>query len=196
MTAKTNTNGQVRKSLADQIDRLDSMLDGLAEGLNDAVAAAVKDAVGAAVQTVLREVLANPEMLARLGAAAPVAVDPAPTVETPLEAPKANGKQHAASIRQTLAAWAAAARMQCRRRLAQAQRAAAGVWERVRVLHRMPYLLLTTVAVGVTAGVARCFARPWLAAAFTEVGGVAAMAALQVRAAWRRLTAPVALSPG
>jgi hypothetical protein len=31
----TMTNGQVRKSLASQIDRLDVMLDGLADGLND-----------------------------------------------------------------------------------------------------------------------------------------------------------------
>jgi hypothetical protein len=35
MTAKTNANAQVRKTLADQIDRLDAMLDGLADGLND-----------------------------------------------------------------------------------------------------------------------------------------------------------------
>jgi hypothetical protein len=31
----TMSNGQVRKSLASQIDRLDTMLDGLADGLND-----------------------------------------------------------------------------------------------------------------------------------------------------------------
>jgi hypothetical protein len=31
----TMSNGQVRKSLASQIDRLDAMLDGLADGLSD-----------------------------------------------------------------------------------------------------------------------------------------------------------------
>jgi hypothetical protein len=31
----TTTNGQVRKNLAWQLDRLDSILDGLRDGLND-----------------------------------------------------------------------------------------------------------------------------------------------------------------
>ncbi len=64
------TNGQARKSLAEQIDKLDHLLDGFGDALNDSVTQAVKDAVGLAVQeavtTVLREVLANPELLARL----------------------------------------------------------------------------------------------------------------------------------
>jgi len=34
MNPTTNANGQ-RKSLASQIDRLDALLDGLADGLND-----------------------------------------------------------------------------------------------------------------------------------------------------------------
>ena len=40
----------VRKTLASQIDRLDSILDGLAENLNEAVADSVKGAVTVAVQ--------------------------------------------------------------------------------------------------------------------------------------------------
>ena len=35
MTITTNTNGRVRTSLASQIDRLDALLDGLAEAIND-----------------------------------------------------------------------------------------------------------------------------------------------------------------
>jgi hypothetical protein len=70
----TNTNSRVRKSLADQIDRLDQILDGLAEGLDEAVAAAVQEAVGAAVtetvtaavQAAVIEVLTNPDLLKRL----------------------------------------------------------------------------------------------------------------------------------
>ena len=42
----TTTNGRVRKSLAEQIDRLDQILDGLANGLNEAVAMVVREAVG------------------------------------------------------------------------------------------------------------------------------------------------------
>lgn len=66
MTATTISNGRARKSLEQQIDRLDAILDGLAEALNGAVADAVKEAVGVAVQeavrAVLKEVLTNPEL--------------------------------------------------------------------------------------------------------------------------------------
>ena len=34
-TTNTNTNGQVRKTLASQLDRLDAILDSLSDGLND-----------------------------------------------------------------------------------------------------------------------------------------------------------------
>ncbi len=68
------TNGRARKSLADQIDRLDRTLDGLSDGLNDAVAQAVKEAVSVAVEQaisqVLRELLDNPLLLAQLQGAA------------------------------------------------------------------------------------------------------------------------------
>jgi hypothetical protein len=56
--------GRARKSLAEQIDRLDAILDGLGDALTEAVAAAVSQAVGRAVkeavQAVMAEVLANP----------------------------------------------------------------------------------------------------------------------------------------
>ena len=51
-----------RKNLADQIDRLDSILDGLSDGLNEAVATAVKEAVTTGVQQAIVEVLTNPEL--------------------------------------------------------------------------------------------------------------------------------------
>jgi hypothetical protein len=46
----TKDNGRLpRKTLSAQLDRLDDILDGLADSLNGAVAQAVKDAVGLAV---------------------------------------------------------------------------------------------------------------------------------------------------
>src|SRR4051794_5014040 len=70
----TMNNGKTRRTLAEQIDRLDVVLDGLAYNLNEAVAAAVKDAAGATVKEAVREalmqVLTNPELLALLGGAA------------------------------------------------------------------------------------------------------------------------------
>ena len=195
MTAKTNSNGQIRKTLADQIDRLDAMLDGLSEGLNDAVATAVKEAVGSAVQqavqAVLREALANPELLARLGGvAAPSPPPAASTPAAPTQAPKTTWKQRWIWVRQKMMAWAAVVRMECGRRLGQAGRCVACVWNRLLVLGRFPYPLLTGAAVAVAAGVAACFAQPWLAAAYAAVCAFAAMLASRVRAAWGRLTRP------
>jgi hypothetical protein len=73
MNATKNANGRERKTLASQLDRLDAMLDGLADGLTDAVAQAVQTAVAVAVQAVLTEVLTNPDVLAKLRAAAEAA---------------------------------------------------------------------------------------------------------------------------
>src|SRR5262245_19983946 len=59
------TNGRTRKSLAEQIDRLDMILDGLADALNEAVAQAVKEAVAFAVKAAVAETLTNPELRRR-----------------------------------------------------------------------------------------------------------------------------------
>jgi hypothetical protein len=69
MTTSTLNNDRhvSRKTLSTQIDRLDSMLDGLAENLNEAVAMAVKETVAQvvreAVEVAVKEVLSNPELL-------------------------------------------------------------------------------------------------------------------------------------
>jgi hypothetical protein len=94
MTATTLNNG-VRKSLASQLDRLDSILDGLADNLNDAVAMAaassVKEvlsvAVEKAVHAALVEVLSNAELQKRLVAAQ--IVNPEPVVPMSMRAVKA-----------------------------------------------------------------------------------------------------------
>jgi hypothetical protein len=79
-TTKTNPNGQERKTLASQIDRLDSILDGLSEALSESVSTAVQEAVSLAVkeavQTVLTEVLTNPELRDRLQPLCPPAPPP------------------------------------------------------------------------------------------------------------------------
>jgi len=70
----TLLNGHARKTLAQQLDRMDTMLDGLAEGLNEAVATAATAsmrevvclAVQQAVRTTLTEILSNAELQKRL----------------------------------------------------------------------------------------------------------------------------------
>src|SRR5215472_5821017 len=89
MTATMNTvsNASPRKNLASQLDRLDRILDGLADGLNEAVAAAVKEAVGVAVEEAVKglvaEVLANPELLAKLAGLLGAKAVPAANVPKP-----------------------------------------------------------------------------------------------------------------
>src|SRR3954466_223156 len=82
MSTKTTANGQERKTLASQLDRLDAILDALGVGLNEAVATAVQDVVGtavtAAVQAAVIEVLTNPELLERLRPA--TQTEPAPSL--------------------------------------------------------------------------------------------------------------------
>lgn len=77
MKTSTTENGRLpRKTLSSQIDRLDEMLEGLAENLNDAVAMAVKDVVGQAVRQAVE--LAVQQTLAQV----PVA-QPAPAPQLP-----------------------------------------------------------------------------------------------------------------
>jgi hypothetical protein len=80
----TNADGRTRKSLSEQIDRLDAILDGLGDALNEAVAAAVSEAAGRAVreavQAVLAEVLTNPALRER---ALPAESPPAPRAASP-----------------------------------------------------------------------------------------------------------------
>src|SRR3954471_22650751 len=76
----TNSVRHPRKSLAEQIDRLDRILDGLSDNLSEAVATAVQQAVTAAVQEAVRqaviEVVTNQELQQLLR---PPARQPAPT---------------------------------------------------------------------------------------------------------------------
>src|SRR5262252_1597692 len=81
--SETTVNGRAqRKTLANQLDRLDAILDGLADALEEAVADAVKQAVTVAareaVQSALHEVLSSPDLLRALAAQAAPPPAPAP----------------------------------------------------------------------------------------------------------------------
>jgi hypothetical protein len=198
MNPTMNTNGRQRKTLAAQIDRLDTMLDGLAENLNDAVAQAVRDAVAMAVQeavrAVLTEAMSNPVLIAKLRAAAPVA-QLANTDETPslgqrlvsgwrwlsarchaawqlLRAANGTGPMLVAQIG-TLA-------------LVQAQRVIMQARECCRPLWRIKYQLVAALAVAGALGVAGFFAGPILASASSAVCGFVVTLTLQTSLWLRR----------
>jgi hypothetical protein len=82
MTTTQSVNGRTRKSLAEQIDRLDEILEGLAQSLDAAAAGAVKEAVNVAlkesVPAAVLEVLANKELQQRAGVTHTPATQPPP----------------------------------------------------------------------------------------------------------------------
>src|SRR5262249_13953132 len=92
----TTTNGSVRKTLASQLDRLASLLDGVSEALNGAVASAVegaveravKQAVGEAVKETLQAVIAEALTNADLLAAARTLLAPGSPADVPADPPE------------------------------------------------------------------------------------------------------------
>src|SRR6516162_10971257 len=75
---RTNIDGQQRKTLASQLDRLDDILDGLDSALAGAVQEAVSMAVKQAVQAVLSEVLTKRVLQEQLQRAAKESSPPEP----------------------------------------------------------------------------------------------------------------------
>src|SRR5262249_16271599 len=114
----TTTNGQVRQTLASQLDRLDSILDGLSDALNGAVATAVESAVRQAVsqavkeplQAAIAEALTNADLVAApptpLAPGSPAAVPTTPP--EPREPPRGLFRRACDGIRAGLGVAAAA----------------------------------------------------------------------------------------
>jgi hypothetical protein len=179
----TNVNGRFRKTLAEQIDRLDQILDGLADGLNEAVAMAVKEAVAVAVKetahAVLTEVLTNPAILGKLHGAAAPGVQP--VKETPKPGLRADlarlGGWIATQVRSACQAGSALldrAGQACVKLCAKVRRGCACSWGCVEAVRHVRVQLLTAVGVGVAAGMAAYLAGPWLAASVSAAGVFAA----------------------
>jgi len=182
MTTTMTSNGRpARKTLASQIDRLDTMLSGLAESIDetvaDAVRAAVVVAVREAVQAVLSEVLTNPELLAQLREALPSSTPP---VATPVAGPTL--KERLTRAWSWLGARVRSVVGVCQgglNRLGEGathvkervQKAGRAVWQRLRLLRPFGGQLLLAAGVGVAAGVAAFLAAPWLAAVLSGLGG-------------------------
>jgi len=150
-----------RKTLADQLDRLDAIIDALAAGLNETVADVVRQAVTAAVQQALeglaQAALSNPDLLRRLTEqfAPPAQEGPAPAAVPPARAGWPGRVRGWLSSRLSRACGACAA----------AWRRAGGGLSRVRrwlgTVRRFRVELLTAVGVGTAAGLAAYFAGPW-----------------------------------
>src|SRR3954469_9818511 len=89
-------NGRQRKQLSDQLDRLDHIIDLLADNLNAACAEAAKEGARQAAQELIAEVLAHPDLPAAL--ARPVAARPATAAWVRVKALAADLRAAAAAI--------------------------------------------------------------------------------------------------
>jgi hypothetical protein len=193
----TTTNGQIRKTLASQLDRLDSILDGLSDGLNEAVATAVegaveravKQAVGEAVrvtlQAVIAEVVSNPDLLA---AARPLLAPGNPT-DVPTDPPErpsglfrraCEGVKAGVSAAGTTCATVAG-------RVVGVKTAFRAGWG---LIKKFRGRVLLASGVGLAAGAATLLAAPWLGVAAASVAGFFSTLAVSARSALRGLFAP------
>ena len=196
MTTATTTNG-VRKTLASEIDRLHSILDGLSENLNQAVADAVQGAVGLAVrqavgqavkeavQAVLTEVLTNADLLAAVRGILPVTPSPDVTIDPP-ERPRGLFRRACDGVKAGVAATATA----CAAVAGQAagvKAVARGGW---RLAKQFRGRVLAACGVGVAAGALTLWAAPWLGVLSASVAGFFSTLAVSARNALRGLFAP------
>jgi hypothetical protein len=207
MLNTTMNNGHTqRKTLATQLDRLDVILDGLANALNESVADAVRGVVGQvvkeSVEATIREVLGNPDLLsAALARHAPPPPPPAPAA--PPAPPRRTLRDTLQALLASLVRVAGTTAAPARRKLGTAWSWVLGKLQTLTDLARRNYRRLTTccmtacgtaalaagfawqfrrpvtvaVGVGLVSGTLAYFAGPLVAGFLGGLGGTAATAA-------------------
>ena len=155
-----------RKTLADQLDRLDAIIDALAAGLNETVADVVRQAVTAAVQQALeglaQAALSNPDLLRRL------TEQFAPPAAAPQAAHEA-GPSHPGPARRALSRagpWLKGCKVWARWGWQSARRRLGLAWH-------FRGQLLAALGAGLAAGLLALAAGPAVAAVLSGAGGVA-----------------------
>ena len=169
-----------RKTLADQLDRLDAIIDALAAGLNETVADVVRQAVTAAVQQALeglaQAALSNPDLLRRL------TEQLAPPAAAPQAAHEA-GPSHPGPARRALSrAWS-----WLKGRAAWARWGWQAVRRRLGLAWHFRGQLLAALGAGLAAGLLALASGPGVAAVLSGVGGVAAALLVMGGIAVRRM---------
>ena len=186
-----NHRPQPRKQLCDQIDRLDTLLDGFADALNGSVVEAVRDGTRLAVKDAIIEILTDPSLRAKLHQAA-----------SPESAANANPSRPglfarwSAKVRTVLTGirgtFARAGALVVQRARGVAQTSNAGL-QFVRTFGNLKALIVIALVVGGAAGAGTYFAPHTVAAALSGVSsGLAAISVqlgLMVRRAYRLMAA-------
>lgn len=189
-TTAVPSNGKMRKSLASQIDRLDAILDGLADAIPEVVAETVRavaqQTVRDVVQAAITEILTNPEILARLRAASGVGAASRatrPTLRQQLQAVWQRIRACASSARAL--AGAASRSLACG--LLHIVRQLVVLGQRCKEARRYKFQLLSALAVGAALAVAAVCGGPWLASVTSGLGGFGSTLGMHAGLWWRRL---------
>jgi hypothetical protein len=187
MSTASIANGKTRKTLAEQLDRLDGILDALSEGLNEAVSDAVRDGTRSAVRDAIVEVLTNPELRALLGGVVPKppAAESASARE-PVDAKPtmlARVADYVREVAQRVAQRINSAVQTIRR----APRAALGLARSLGVAWKLKRILLIALGVGVVTAVVSSMGSHGFAAVVSGIGGAISAVAVQLGLWTRRL---------
>jgi hypothetical protein len=180
-TIPTMTNGRPqRKQLSDQLDRLDSIIDGLCDGLPLAVAEAAKEGTRQAVKDAILEIMTNPELRGMIQTLAPAQASlptATPPVETSLPAP---------SLWSRIKARVAAARAAIVERYCATKEVITTTTRTLSALMPLRRIVLVAVGVGVVAAVLGYAAPAGVAAVIAGIGGMVSALVAQVGSWFRR----------
>ena len=184
MSATATMNGKPqRKQLADQLDRLDGVIDALGEGLTAAVSDACREGARAAVREVLMELLANPDLLAAVRPA-PVPVATVTSGEPPAPPAPSFWARVTATTRSAKRAVTGAARTLTR---AVEGAVVKPVADALKMTGTTRAIVAVGLGVGLTAGAVSLLCPAWVAAVLTAGASVSAVAAAHAGAAVNRL---------
>ncbi|MBA4192656.1 MAG: hypothetical protein C0467_32210 [Planctomycetaceae bacterium] len=187
MSATATMNGKPqRKQLGDQLDRLDSIIDALAEGLPGAVADACRDGARLAVKDAILEIIGNPELRALI---APqhthLPSPPAPTVPEPAPAPEPKPslwsrlKAKVAAVRDSLTGATTKAKDAVATRYAAAKEAVVAVGRATGEAFPLQRVGLVASSVGLVVGVACLLVPQTMSAAVGAIGAVCTTVSVQ-----------------
>jgi hypothetical protein len=188
-----NTNGQ-RKTLASQLDRLDTILDTLDQGLQEAVASAVQEAVSVAVRDAIKglvtEVLTNPDLLVQVRTLiTPVVVKNTPKTTIGGKKLQTVVKERFGRLWSGIKDRVQAAKQACGQLWGRIKQWTCKLVSRLKVLGQFKRPLLLSCGVGLVAGVGAYFAGPFVAALAGWLCGFATTVSVQAALAWERLKA-------
>jgi hypothetical protein len=184
MTMQTVQNNKApRKQLSDQLDRLDSILDTLAEALNGAVADAAREGTRLALKDAIVEIMTDPTLRAKLHQAS--APEPPATAKSASVLPRI--KARVVEAAKGVGRWVATIAERGKARARKLAETASETLKTIRGLGRMKNLALVGLGVGATLAVVGLAAPHAVAAGLSGVCGAAAAVAVQI-GVWTRRT--------